>query len=204
MILRVVTGRVPPGRLSAVREAYELGYRPVAEQATGLARWLVATHGDDAAGHDLAALTLWATVESALSAYGGSLDAVRTLDGSDHGERLTEVDYYEVDADAARRRSGRPSHLRLTAGRVARGLDADIQQDLRRRLPALPSEALEAYVGRRVLEDEVEIAFVSTWVSVPDGMRLDVPLWPDISARYDSFRLEVLDVLLDGDGPAHG
>ena len=90
------------------------------------------------------------------------------------------------------------SYLRLTAGTVARGLDADIQQDLRRRLVELPGEVAEGYVGRRVLGDVVEIAFVSTWSSAKDRESLEEPIWPQISTRYDTFRIEVFDIVLSG------
>jgi hypothetical protein len=35
---------------------------------------------------------------------------------------------------------------------------------------------------------------------VPDGVSLEDPIWPSISSRYDTFRVEVLDVLLEGGG----
>jgi hypothetical protein len=200
VILRVVSGRVPPGKLAAVVDAYRRDYVPVACAAAGLDRFVVAARsaGDD--GHEIAAMTIWTTVEAALVAYGGDLATVRTLDGRSHGEELARVDYYEVDDGGARRMGGTPTCLRLTAGRVARGLDADIQQELRRRLPELPDEALEAFVGRRVLGADVEIALVTSWSAAPAGLSLDAPLWPEISNRYDAFRVEVHDVLLDGAG----
>ena len=202
MILRVVRGRVRPGDLNAVAASYRRDYVPVAERASGLDRFIVAAREDRDGGHALAAVTLWTTVEAALEAYAGNLGAVRTLDGMDHGEELSHVAYYEVDTSEARRGPGTPTILRLTAGRVARGLDADIQQDLRRNLPNLPAEVLAAYVGRRVLGVEVEIAFASAWSAAPDGLALQEPMWPVISDRYDSFEVEVLDILLEGHGPS--
>ena len=200
MILRVVRGRVRPGDLDAVAASYRREYVPAAERSAGLDRFIVAARVDADGGHALAALTLWATVEAALEAYGGNLGAVRTLDGVDHGEELSHVDYYEVDTDEARRGPGAPTILRLTAGRVARGLDADIQQELRRNLPTLPAEVLAAWVGRRVLGVEVEIAFASAWSAVPDGRSLEAPMWPAISDRYDTFIVDVMDILLEGRG----
>jgi hypothetical protein len=137
-----------------------------------------------------------------MAAYGGDLEAVRTLDARPHGEALERVDFYEVDDDEVRRgpASATPRRLRLTAGTIARGLDADIQKELRRRVPELPAEVVEAYVGRRVIGPDVEIAFVSIWSGAPDDAALDAPLWPDISDRYDRFRIAVHDVLLEGAG----
>jgi hypothetical protein len=200
VILRVVSGRVPPGELDAVVDAYRRDYVPVAQSTVGLDRYVVGARPLADGGHGLAAMTIWATVEAALTAYDGDLAAVRTLDLVSHGEALSRVDYYEVDEEGARRRTGSPTRLRLTAGTVARGLDADIQQELRRHLPELPAEAIQAFVGRRVLGAEVEIAFVTTWSAAPDGVALDEPLWPTISGRYDTFRIEVHDIVLEGAG----
>jgi hypothetical protein len=202
VILRVVTGRVPPGALDAVVEAYRRDYVPRAAATAGLDHYVVAARPSPEGGHEIAAMTLWTTVDAALAAYEGDLTAPRTLDGLSHGEALTGVDYYEIGPGGARRRagSGAPSRLRLTAGTVARGLDADIQQELRRRLSELPDEALDAFVGRRVLGAEVEIALVTTWSGTPDSVDLEAPLWPSISGRYSTFRIGVHDVLLDGAG----
>ena len=202
MILRVVSGRVPAGQLDAVVDDYRRAYVPVARRTAGLDRYAVAARPASVGGHELAAMTIWSTVEAALAAYEGDLAAVRTLDARSHGETLSRVDYYEVDEGAARHQSGRPTRLRLTAGTVARGLDAELQQELRRHLPELPVEAIEAYVGRRVLGAAVEIAFVSTWSAAPDGVDLEMPLWPAIVDRYEVFRVAVHDILVEGAGGA--
>jgi hypothetical protein len=196
MILRVVSGRVPQGQLDAVVHAYRRDYVPIALRTSGLDRFVIAGRPSDG-GHELAAMTIWTTVEAALAAYGGDLTAVRTLDDRSHGETLSRVDYYEIDEGGARRRSGASTRLRLTAGSVA-----DIQQELRHRLPGLPVEAVEAYVGRRVLGADVEIAFVTSWSTAPAGVSLDAPLWPAISERYNTFRVAVYDILIEGTGAA--
>ena len=197
MILRIVSGRIRSGRLDTVIAAYTNSYYPVAMRTPGLELFLIGTRPQDD-GHGLAAMTLWTTVEAALDAYQGDLTSLRTIDASEHGEELERVDYYEID-DAVIRRDGiDASYLRLTAGTVARGLDADIQQDLRRRLVDLPDEVAEGYVGRRVLGDVVEIAFISTWSSAKDRESLEAPIWPQISMRYDTFRVEVFDIVLSG------
>ncbi len=202
MIIRVITGRVAPGSLDAVVESFRRELVPIASATDGLERFVVAARPLPDGSHELASMTLWTNVEVAMAAYGGALDAVRTLDARPHGEVLERVDFYEVDDDETRRRpwGGSAPRLRLTAGTVARGLDADIQKELRRRVPNLPAEVVEAYVGRRVIGSDVEIAFVSIWSGAPEDAALDVPLWPDISDRYDRFRIAVHDVLLEGSG----
>jgi hypothetical protein len=197
LILRIVSGRIRHGRLGSVTEAYTASYYPIAMRTAGLDAFIVGVRplDDD---HGIAAMTVWSTVESALVAYDGDLSAMRTLDAAKHGEMLDRVDYYEIDDARVRHDGVEPSHLRLTAGTVARGLDADIQQELRQRLVDLPAELAEGYVGRRVLGDVVEIAFVSTWSAARDRASLEEPIWPDISSRYDTFRIEVFDVVLSG------
>ena len=197
VILRIVSGRIRPGRLASVSDAYTTRYNDVAMDTAGLDRFLVATRPVDE-GHELASMTLWRTVEAALAVYQGNLSAMRTLDDREHGEELTHVDYYEVDDGVLRHQGVESAFLRLTAGTVARGLDADIQQELRRRLVDLPADVAEAYVGRRVLKALVEIAFVSTWSPGTERPPLKDPIWPDISSRYDAFRIAVFDVLLSG------
>ena len=51
----------------------------------------------------------------------------------------------------------------------------------------LEPEMTEGYVGRRILGNDVEIAFISAWDREPEGRSLDAPMWPDISAGYDWF-----------------
>lgn len=199
MILRVVNGRVPAGELPAVRAALEDKYVPAARRRVGLDRFLAAARAE-ADGHRLALMTVWRDLDAALDAFDGNLAAVRTIDGLSHGEVLESVDYYEVDLGEVRSSAGTARHLRLTAGVVGQGLDAEIQRALRTRLADLPPEVVDAYVGRRVMGSTVEIAFVSTWTASPAGVALDEPLWPDISAHYDSFELGVFDVLLEGSG----
>jgi hypothetical protein len=193
---------VPPGKLDDVIDAYRSGYLPIATKAVGLDRFVVGARDRPDGSHGLAAMTLWTTVEAALAAYDGDLAVPRTLDARSHGEEMSRVDYYEIDDGAARRRSGDATWLRLTAGTVASGLDAEIQQELRKRLPELPAEAVEAFVGRRVLGSDVEIAFVTTWSGVPAGRSLEAPIWPSISDRYDTFRIAVHRILIEGAGAA--
>jgi hypothetical protein len=202
VILRVVSGQIPLGELDAVSRSFRTAYTPVAAATRGLRRYVIGARPSDDGGHRLAAMSIWDDLDGALAAYGGELSTPRTLDGLDHGARLDRVDYYEIETARARRDERVPTRLRLTAGTVAPGLDADIQQELRARVPDLPDEAIEAYVGRRVLGRVVEIAFMSTWAGAPAGLALDAPIWPAISDRYESFRMDLLDVVLEGLGPA--
>ena len=202
MILRVVGGQIRPGELDAVSRSFRIAYAPIAAATRGLRRYVVGVRPSDDGGHRLAAMSIWDDLDGALAAYGGELATPRTLDGLDHGARLDRVDYFEAEALRARSDDREPTRLRLTAGTLARGLDADVQQELRARVLELPDEAIEAYVGRRVLGRVVEIAFVSTWTEAPPELALDAPIWPAISDRYETFRMELHDVILAGAGPS--
>jgi hypothetical protein len=200
LLLRVVSGRIPPGKLASVTAAVRDRYAAAAVGVAGLERFLVGTwaqpHADQ--GHGIAFMTLWADLESASDAVGGNLSGLRVLDNVDHGEILERVDYYEVEIFETRRHPGVPRYLRVTAGTVSRGLDADIQRDLRSRLSELPPEVVDAYIGRRVRGPSVEIAFVSAWTDAATVDRLQQPVFPEIADQYDTFWIRLFDVVLEG------
>lgn len=202
MILRVVSGRVRRAALDGVSASFSANFVPVADRTVGLARYVVGACPTADGEHDLAVLTVWRGVDHALSALRGNLSAVHTIDGVSHGEQMTAVAHYELDQAADVDIGGRrPTLLRIAIGRVARGHDADTQQQLRRRVPDLPAEACEAWIGRRVTDGDVEIAFVSTWIGAPADLPLDKPLWTAISDRYDAFQVSVQTILVEGVGP---
>jgi hypothetical protein len=200
VILRVVRGRIRRGERDDVLAAMRSGYEPILAATPGLLRFVLGVQPADDGGHRLAALSIWRSFDDVHAAYGGDLAAPRTIDGETRGATYDSVAYYELEAHRRASGAGTPNLLRLTAGVVGRGFDADLQQGLRTRLPDLPEEAVEAYVGRRVIGASVEIAFLSTWTGVPDGRPLDAPIWPDISNRYETFALELHDVVMVGDG----
>jgi heme-degrading monooxygenase HmoA len=202
MILRIVRGRVRAARLRSVADRFERRYAPVARTTPGLQRYHVAVR-PDGEDHELVVVTFWSSVEAALAAYGGNLDTDLTLDqvsGGDDaatGVEGSSVAYFEVDETQLRSSTADAAALRITVGRVRQGLDAAIQHELRERMRDLDAGLSEAYVGRRILGTEVEVAFVSAWQK-PADRRLDQPIWPDISGRYDAFEIAVFTPLLSG------
>jgi hypothetical protein len=199
VLLRVVNGRMPAESLDDVRASIVEHLLPVALRRPGLDRFLVGSRRLPDAPDDLAIafMTVWRDLDSAMAALGGQPTALRLMTGLDPRVTLDHVDFYEVDIVDEHRNDGRPSYLRLTAGTVSRGLDADIQRELRTRLPRLGSEVVDAYIGRRVIESSVQIAFVSTWTADVERRTLEQPVWPDISAQYETFWLELFDVLIE-------
>jgi hypothetical protein len=197
VILRIVRGHVSADRLGALTEGFVARYAPLARQTPGLVRFHAALR-PDANGHELVVVTFWSSVEAALSAYDGDLGSVRTLDGLSKDADLQAVEYFEIDETQFRRSTAEAEVLRLTFGRIARGIDVEIQQELRSRLHELEPAMTEAYVGRRILGQEVEIAFISAWETAGLGRPLDEPFWPEISARYDRFEVATYTPIVSG------
>ena len=197
MILRIVRGHVAASHLAALSDGFIHRYAPVARTTPGLVRFHAAVR-PVAAGYDLVLVTFWSSVDAALLAYDGDIDAVRTLDGLSRDADLREVAYFEVDETQLRRSNAEGAVLRVTVGRVARGMDADIQKELRARLHTLEPAMTEAYVGRRIVGTDVEVAFISAWEPAPGGRALDEPFWSDISTRYESFEIATYRPIVSG------
>jgi hypothetical protein len=197
MILRIVRGHVAADRLDALTEGFVDRYAPLARDTPGLVRFHAAVR-PDADGHELVVVTFWSSVEAALKAYGGDMASVRTLDGLARDADLTAVEYFEIDETQFRRSTADAAVLRLTFGQVAKGIDAEIQQELRSRLHELEPAMTEAYVGRRMLGQDVQIAFVSAWETVSTRLPLDEPFWPEISGRYERFVVATYRPIVSG------
>src|SRR2546423_9551023 len=65
MILRIVTGRIERGRIEAVRESFRETYIPIAARAVGLERYTLGSRPRPDGGDELAAVTLWRTLDDA-------------------------------------------------------------------------------------------------------------------------------------------
>ena len=195
MILRIVRGRVAIDRIEEVTAA--LGATPDGHASTmpGLVRSHVGLRRLEGDERELVLVTCWATVEAAIAAD-VKLDGARGRDGATSDTGFTGVAYFEVDESTLRRSDAEAHILRLSVGRVARGMDVDIQHELRERMHLLEPAMTEGYVGRRILGNDVEIAFISAWDREPEGRSLDAPMWPDISAGYDAFEVSTFRPLV--------
>ena len=198
MILRIVRGRVAVHRVAGLTATFEQSPDGRARVAPGLVRSHVGIRPIAGEEHEVVLVTCWDTVEAAIAAGGGELDGLRSLDGVTADAALREIAYFEVDESTLRRSEAAADVLRLSVGRVARGLDVDIQHALRERMHLLEPEMTEGYVGRRILGGDVEIAFISAWEREPAGRSLDAPVWPDISASYDAFEVATFRPLASG------
>ena len=198
MILRIVRGTVADAHMDALRAAATGDYDTVARSTPGLQRYHAATRPASDSGHELVVLTWWATVDDALRAFDGDLDAARLLAGLGAHADLRDVAYFELDEARERRADATAAYLRVTIGRVAKGVDADIQHELRLLMGELGPPVTEAWVARRIVGLDVEIAFISAWECEDPSRPLDGPLWPDIAARYDASEVSVYRAIASG------
>jgi hypothetical protein len=197
VILRIVRGEVPSGALEGLAEGFATSVAPAALATPGLERHHVAVR-PRGAGHALVEVTSWASVDDAIAAFDGDLETPRTVDAMAASVDLDDVAHFEVDETVIRRGSDGAAVLRISTGRVAQGIDAAIQAELRTLVTRLDDAMIEACVGRRIVGSDVEIVFVSAWDRVPAGMALEEPFWPDLSAQYDEFAVETFVPLLGG------
>ena len=174
MILRIVRGRFAIDRVEGLTAAFDASSDGHARGTPGLVRSHVGVRPLAGDGREVVIVTCWETVDAAIATNAGDVDGVA---------------YFEVDESTLRRSEAAADILRLSVGRVARGMDVDIQHELRERMHLLEPEMTEGYVGRRIIGNDVEIAFISAWEREPDGRSLDAPMWPDISAGYDAFEV---------------
>ena len=188
MILRIVRGRVAVDGVERVTAALAATPHGHASTTPGLVRSHVGLRPLVDGECEMVLVTCWETVDAAIAAD-RELDGTGMPQGATPDAGLREVAYFEVDESTLRRSDAAADILRVSVGRVARGMDVDIQRELRERMHLLEPAMTEGYVGRRILGNDVEIAFISAWDHEPEGRSLDAPMWPDISAGYDAFEV---------------
>ena len=184
--------------MDALRVAAAVDYDAAARVTPGLQRYHAATRPTPDGGHELVALTCWEGVDDALRAYDGDLDAARSLAGLDSHADLRDVAYFELDEARERRSDASPKYLRITIGRVARGVDADIQGELRLRMGELGPWSRRRGSHGASSAPRSRSRSSAPWDCEDPSLPLDGPLWPDISARYDAFEVSVYQPLSSG------
>ena len=73
------------------------------------------------------------------------------------------VEHFEIDESLLLHTDEPPTVARIAVGSVPLGNDVEIQQEIRARIGALGGGVAEAYVGRRIRDRAVEVAFVTLW-----------------------------------------
>ena len=191
MILRIVRGRVLPGRRDTLRAGLVASFSQVRELG-GILQAHFALRGvaDDAG---FAIISTWTTPDAAMAVFGRNVDGVVSMPGVTENLDYRIVEHFEIDESLLLHADEPPTVARIAVGSVALGNDVEIQQEIRTRMGALGEEVAEAYVGRRIRERAVEVAFVSLWAGPPADLPLDEPLWHDVAERYESYWIEVYD-----------
>jgi hypothetical protein len=191
LILRMVRGRVLPGRHHALRA----GLLESLSQMRNLDGVLHVSVGLRAVpeGNEFALITTWATPDATVAAFGPNVDRIALIGGVTEHLDVRTVAHFELDESVLIQHDARRSILRVAIGSIELGSDAEIQQELRRRIPELGPEVVEAYVGRRISDRMVEVAFITLWSRPPSDRLLEEPVFLDVAERYASYAIEVYD-----------
>jgi hypothetical protein len=193
LILRMVRGRVLPGRLEALRAGLRASFSEVRD-IPGLVQAHMALRSV-AEGNDFAVISTWTTPDATMAAFGPDMNQVAALPGVSEHLEFRAVDHFEVDESVLIHVELPSVIARIAVGSIELGSDVEIQQEIRRRLPDLGGEVAEALVGRRIRDQMVEVAFVTLWSRLPADRSLEEPVFPEVAERYRSYWIEVYDEL---------
>jgi hypothetical protein len=191
LILRIVRGRILPGRRDLARAGLVESFSQVRELA-GLVQAHMALRSV-AEGNDFAVISTWSTPDAAMAVFGPNVDRVASIPGVSEHLDFRSVEHFEVDESLRLHAERPPTVARIAVGSVPLGNDVEIQQEIRTRMGSLGGDVAEAYVGRRIHDRAVEIAFVTLWAGQLAERHLEEPLWHDVAERYESYWIEVYD-----------
>jgi heme-degrading monooxygenase HmoA len=192
LILRMVRGRVLPGRHEALRAGLVASFSQVRELPGLLQAYVALRASPD--GNEFAVISTWTTPDATMAAFGPEVNRVATVPGVSEHLDFRTVEHFEVDESVVVHADVPPAVARIAIGAIELGGDVEVQQELRRRIPELGKEVVEAAVGRRIRDRMVEVAFVTFWSDRPaGGCPLEEPVFPDVAERYSSYSIEVYD-----------
>jgi hypothetical protein len=191
LILRMVRGRVLPGRHEVLRTGLLASLPGVRELAGTVQAHMALRIASE--GNEFAVISTWATPDAAMAVFGPNVDKVASVPGVSEYLDFRTVEHFELDESLLVHTDQRPAVARIAIGSVELGSDVEIQQEIRRRMGDLGEDVVEAYVGRRIRDKMVEVAFVTLWARSPADRALDEPLWLDVAERYASYSIEVYD-----------
>jgi hypothetical protein len=191
LILRIVRGRILPRR-HALLQAGIVASFPQVRELPGILQAHMALRSVPK-GNDFAVISTWTTPDAAMAVFGRNIDRVASIPGVTEHLDFRSVEHFEIDESLLLHTDEPPTVARIAVGAVQLGNDVEIQHEIRTRIGALGAGVVEAYVGRRIRDRAVEVAFVSLWASRPADRPLDEPIWPDVAERYESYWIEVYD-----------
>jgi len=189
VILRLVRGRVVPGRHASLRTGLAESL-PQARSLVGVIDVLVGLRAG-AEANEFVVISTWASADDAVAALGPEARRVAAVPNVTEHLDVRTIELFELDESVLVEPDRTPVMARIGIGSIELGMDVEIQQELRNRLHTLGDEVVGAYVGRRIRENEVDVAFVTLWSAVPTERDLDEPLFPDVSDRYTAYAIEV-------------
>ena len=187
----MVRGRILPGRHEALRAGLAASFTPV-RTMPGLVQAYMAVRSS-AEGNQFAVISTWETPDATMAAFGPEVNRVAALPGVSEHLDFRTVEHFEIDESVVVHADVPPAVARIAIGAIELGGDVEVQQELRRRIPELGTEVVEAAVGRRIRDRVVEVAFVTLWSRLPGGRSLEVPVFPDVAERYRTYSIEVYD-----------
>ena len=191
MILRLVRGRILPGRHQALRDGLAASFSQI-RAMPGLTQAHFGLRSS-AEGNEFVVISTWETPDATIAAFGPEVNRVAALPGvSEHLEFRT-VEHFEVDESVVVHADVAPAVARVAIGAIELGDDVEVQRELRSRIPDLGSDVVEAVVGRRITDRMVEVAFVTMWSGRPQARSLEEPVFPDVAERYRTYSIEVYD-----------
>ena len=187
----MVRGRILPGRHEVLRAGLAASFTQV-RKIPGLVQAYMALRAS-AEGNEFAVISTWETPDATMAAFGPEVDRVATLPGVSEHLDFRTVEHFEIDESVVVHATVAPAVARIAIGAIELGGDVEVQQELRRRIPELGPEVVEAAVGRRIRDRMVEVAFVTLWSGRPDDRSLETPVFPDVAERYRTYSIEVYD-----------
>ena len=187
----MVRGRVLPGRHEKLRAGLRSSL-PQVRELGGVLRVNVGLRSVPE-GNEFATVTTWATADDTVAAFGPNVDGIAMVAGVTEHLDVRTVEHFELDESVTIQHEAPRAILRIAVGSIELGSDAEIQQELRRRVPELGGDVVEAYVGRRIRDRMVEVAFVTLWSGRPARLTLEDPVFPDVAERYASYAIEVYE-----------
>jgi hypothetical protein len=192
VILRLMRGRGGSDEVERLRADLNARLGSESGELAGPAPFHLGTRPTED-GRDVLITSFWPTAEAAASGDARNISplsiAKRHLSGV-----VAEV--FEVDETILRRSDDEPRCVRVATGTFSKpGADIEMLELLRQRAPLIGNEMSEAYVARRMLDQAVEVTFVSAWRVAPEDRSLREPFWDDIALRYDEFEVGVYDIV---------
>jgi hypothetical protein len=187
----MVRGRVLPGRHEVLRAGLDASLAQIRDLG-GILQVNVGLRSVPE-GNEFALVTTWATADANVAAFGPNVDGIARIAGVTEYLDVRAVEHFELDESVTVQHEAQRAILRIAVGSIELGSDAEIQQELRRRIPELGNEVVEAYVGRRIRDRMIEVAFVTLWSGRRANLTLEDPVFPDMADRYASYTIEVYE-----------